>query len=94
MPKSQQGRNQMIRIELGAEIDGPDPKAGNPASCSASKNGSGMGYSISSSARPLSASVTVIPSAFAVLRLIISSTLVVLWTGRSPGFRSPDLVVE
>src|SRR5882724_10480685 len=42
-------------------------------------------YSISSSARPLSASGTVIPSAFAVLRLIISSTLVDLWTGRSPG---------
>src|SRR5258708_39757084 len=43
-------------------------------------------YSISSSARPLSARGTVIPSAFAVLRLIISSTLVDLWTGRSPGF--------
>ena len=43
-------------------------------------------YSISSSARPLSASGTAMPSALAVLRLIISSTLVDLWTGRSPGF--------
>ena len=42
-------------------------------------------YSISSSARPLSASGTAMPSALAVLRLIISSTLVDLWTGRSPG---------
>jgi hypothetical protein len=42
-------------------------------------------YSISSSARPLSASGTAMPSAFAVLRLIISSTLVDLWTGRSRG---------
>jgi hypothetical protein len=43
-------------------------------------------YSISSSARPLSASGTVMPSALAVLRLMISSTFVALWTGRSPGF--------
>ena len=35
-------------------------------------------YSISSSARPLSASGTAMPSALAVLRLIISSTLVAL----------------
>jgi len=43
-------------------------------------------YSINSSARPLSESGTVMPSALAVLRLIMSSTLVTLWTGRSPGF--------
>jgi hypothetical protein len=42
-------------------------------------------YSISSSARPLSASGTEMPSALAVLRLIISCTLVALWTGRSLG---------
>src|SRR5262245_60082551 len=43
-------------------------------------------HSITSSARPMSGSGTVMPSAFAVLRLMISSTLVACWTGRSDGF--------
>jgi hypothetical protein len=42
-------------------------------------------YSITSSARASSAG-TVMPSAFAVLRLITSSNLVGCWTGRSAGF--------
>src|SRR5882762_6475349 len=43
-------------------------------------------HSITSSARPSSESGTVRPSAFAVLRLMISSALVDCWTGRSAGF--------
>jgi len=42
-------------------------------------------YSITSSARPSSGSGTVRPSAFAVLRLTVSSNLVGCWTGRSIG---------
>src|SRR5262249_20878827 len=42
-------------------------------------------HSITSSARPSSGSGTVRPSAFAVLRLMISSTFVDCCTGRSPG---------
>ncbi len=42
-------------------------------------------YSITSSARPSSESWIESPSAFAVLRLMISSTLVDCWTGRSTG---------
>jgi hypothetical protein len=42
-------------------------------------------YSITSSARPINASGTVMPSALAVLRLMISSTFVACWTGRSAG---------
>src|SRR5262249_7301710 len=41
---------------------------------------------ITSSARPRSDSGIVSPSALAVLRLMISSTLVACWTGRSAGF--------
>src|SRR5262249_5114071 len=44
------------------------------------------GHSISSSARPDSGSGTVMPSALAVLRLMISSTFVDCCTGRSAGF--------
>ena len=43
-------------------------------------------HSITSSARPSSGSGTVRPNALAVLRLMISSTFVDCWTGRSPGF--------
>src|SRR5215813_249085 len=43
-------------------------------------------HSITSSARPISGSGTVRPSALAVLRLRISSTFVDCTTGRSPGF--------
>ena len=43
-------------------------------------------HSITSSARPTSGSGTLRPSALAVFRLMINSTLVVRWTGRSPGF--------
>jgi uncharacterized protein (DUF1330 family) len=43
-------------------------------------------YSITSSARPSSASGKVTPRALAVLRLMISSTLVARWTGKSAGF--------
>src|SRR6516225_5066240 len=43
-------------------------------------------HSISSSARPERGSGTVRPSALAVLRLMISSTLVDCWTGRLAGF--------
>jgi hypothetical protein len=43
-------------------------------------------YSITSSARPRSGSGTVMPSALAVLRLMINSTFVVCWTGISAGF--------
>jgi hypothetical protein len=42
-------------------------------------------YSITSSARARSGG-TVMPSAFAVLRLITGSNLVGCWTGRSAGF--------
>ena len=43
-------------------------------------------YSITSSARPLNVSGTVMPSAVAVLRLMYSSTFVACWTGKSAGF--------
>src|SRR5215813_1486061 len=43
-------------------------------------------HSMTSSARPDSGSGTVMPSALAVLRLMISSTFVDCWTGRSAGF--------
>src|SRR5205085_12650008 len=43
-------------------------------------------HSITSSARPSNGSGTVTPSALAVLRLIINSTLVACCTGRSAGF--------
>src|SRR6266436_5833583 len=43
-------------------------------------------HSITSSARPESGSGTVMPSPLAILRLIISSTFVDCWTGRSAGF--------
>ena len=43
-------------------------------------------YSITSSARPDSEFGTVMPSAFAVLRLMINSTFVACWTGRSAVF--------
>jgi hypothetical protein len=43
-------------------------------------------YSITSSARPDTGRGTVIPSALAVLRLMISSTFVDCTTGRSAGF--------
>src|SRR5262249_62371564 len=43
-------------------------------------------HSISSSARPLNGSGTVMPSALAVLRLMYSSTFVPCWTGRAAGF--------
>jgi hypothetical protein len=45
----------------------------------------GANHSISSSARPDSGSVTVMPSVLAVLRLISSSTFVACCTGRSAG---------
>jgi hypothetical protein len=41
-------------------------------------------YSINSSARPATGSGTVMPSAFAVLGVMITSTLVDCWTGRPP----------
>src|SRR6516225_9257211 len=44
------------------------------------------GHSITSSARPISGSGIVRPSVFAVLRLMILSTFVACWTGRSAGF--------
>src|SRR5262249_7356737 len=43
-------------------------------------------YSITSSARPISGSGMVRPRALAVFRLMINSTLVACWTGRSAGF--------
>jgi hypothetical protein len=43
-------------------------------------------YSITSSARPSSESGMVRPSALAVFMLMISSTLVACWTGRSATF--------
>jgi hypothetical protein len=43
-------------------------------------------YSITSSARTRSAVGIISPSAFAVLRLMTSSTLTACWTGRSAGF--------
>jgi hypothetical protein len=43
-------------------------------------------YSITSSARPISVLGTLMPNAFAVLRLMSSSTFVTCWTGRSAGF--------
>ena len=49
------------------------------------KLGSDRGYSITSSARTRKDSGIVMPSAFAVLRLITSSNLVGFCTGRSPG---------
>jgi hypothetical protein len=44
------------------------------------------GYSITSSARASSEGGTVMPSTFAVLRLMTSSNLVGTWTGSSVGF--------
>src|SRR5262245_15529498 len=43
-------------------------------------------HSITSSARPTTGSGTLRPSALAVFRLMINSTLVTRWTGRSLGF--------
>src|SRR5207249_4403413 len=43
-------------------------------------------HSMTSSARPSSARGKVMPSVFAVLRLITSSTFVACWTGKSAGF--------
>ena len=43
-------------------------------------------YSITSSARPSSESGKVRPSVLAVLRLMMNSTLVDCWTGKSVGF--------
>src|SRR5262249_17875805 len=43
-------------------------------------------HSITSSARPRSVIGIVRPSPLAALRLMISSTFVACWTGRSPGF--------
>src|SRR5215475_14072979 len=43
-------------------------------------------HSISSSARPVSGSGTLSPSALAVLRLMTSEYLSARWMGRSPGF--------
>src|SRR6516164_3342776 len=43
-------------------------------------------HSMTSSARPSSVIGTVSPSALAVLRLMISSTFVACWTGKSAGF--------
>ena len=43
-------------------------------------------YSMISSARPIKESGTDKPSALAALILIISSTVLTCWTGRSPGF--------
>src|SRR5262249_9440968 len=43
-------------------------------------------HSITSSARASSVGGTSMPSALAVLRLMISSTLVARWTGKSAGF--------
>ena len=54
-----------------------------PDSCSAAKP---TLYSITSSARPRSEMGMVRPSALAVLRLMISSTLVDCWIGGSAGF--------
>ena len=50
------------------------------------KSPAGKFHSITSSARPSSVSGTVRPSALAVLRLMINSTFVDCWTGRSAGF--------
>src|SRR5690242_9349454 len=49
------------------------------------RSGSGD-YSITSSARPIRVLGTVRPSALAVFRLMINSTLVDCWTGKSAGF--------
>jgi hypothetical protein len=49
-------------------------------------NRSKQPYSITSSARPISGSGIVKPRALAVFRLMINSTLVACWTGRSCGF--------
>src|SRR4029079_1223980 len=43
-------------------------------------------HSITSSARPISGSGMVRPRALALFRLMINSTLVACWTGRSAGF--------
>src|SRR6188508_679936 len=47
-------------------------------------------YSITSSARASSVCGTLRPRTFAVLRLMISSTFVDCWTGRSAGFSPPS----
>jgi hypothetical protein len=46
-------------------------------------------HSITLSARPSKGSGNVTPSVFAALRLTISSTLVICWTGSFPGFAPP-----
>jgi hypothetical protein len=52
----------------------------------APKLGSIRIHSITSSARPIKDSGTVMPSALAVSRLMNNSTLVACWTGKSAGF--------
>src|SRR5262249_8232368 len=66
------------------------PHRARPRGCAAQKRDERAplhlgGHSITSSARPSSGSGNVIPSALAVLRLSMSSTLMDCWTGRSAG---------
>ena len=49
------------------------------------KSGHRLGYSMTSSARPISVFGTLRPRALAVLRLMVSSTLVTCWTGKIGG---------
>ena len=72
-----------LRIGV-AETGRPGDRAGGEAGAAL---GAGVEHhSITSSARPSSEGGTVRPSALAVLRLMISSTFVACWTGRSAGF--------
>ena len=54
--------------------------------CPLSANSGHCLYSITSSARPMSVFGMLMPSALAVLRLMVSSTLVTCWTGKLAGF--------
>jgi hypothetical protein len=51
-------------------------------------------YSMTSSARPINDSGTVTPSALAVLRLMISSTFVACWIGKSAGYARRSALVK
>src|SRR4030095_8603917 len=67
----------------------PPPRSRPPERCGAREEreeiAAGGGYSMTSSARPSSGSGNVMPSVFAALRLMINSTLLDCWTGRSAG---------
>ena len=82
------GQKQTCAVQEG--MSALPPKAdmcGATRRCPLSANsGHWLGYSMTSSARPMSVFGMLMPSALAVLRLMVSSTLVTCWTGKLAGF--------